>query len=93
MNTLRTWLAARTPVPPDALVLPIPEGPGDPAAQLTEAASTALARALAGTGERRGAYDLLAADGLLTYACERAAADPDPEAGLLRILERIGRES
>ena len=91
MTDLRAWLAGRTPAPPDALPLPVPDGPGDPTVRLTEAAAQALKRALAGAGERGGAYDLLAADGLLTYACERAASAPDPEAELLRILERIGR--
>lgn len=50
-----------------------------------------LERALAGDGERGGAYDLLAADALLTYACEWAASAPDPEAELLRLVARIGR--
>ena len=91
MTGLRSWLAGRTPPPPDVLPLPVPEGTGSPAARLTEAAAAALARALDGRGERGGAFDLLAADGLLTYACERAAESDEPEAELVDILERIGR--
>ena len=91
MSELGAWLAGRTPAPPDALPLPVRDGPGDPGARLIDAALAALDRALDGDGERKGAYDLLAADGLLTYACEHAAAAPDPDAELLRIVERVGR--
>jgi len=91
MSELRAWLAGRTPAPPDAFRLPLAEAEGDPRERLTDAAVAALDRALAGTGERGGAYDLLAADALLTYACEHAASALDPEAELLRILARIGR--
>ena len=90
MTDLRGWLAGRTPAPPDALPLPLPDGEGDAGKQLTDAAAAALDRALAGEGERRGAYDLLAADALITYACERAASVAHPEAELLRIVGRIG---
>jgi hypothetical protein len=89
LSDLRAWLAGRTPAPPDALPLPVPEGTGDPSEQLTGAALAALERALAGVGERKGAFDLLAADGLLTYACERAVSAADPEAELLAIVERV----
>ena len=93
MSELRDWLASCTPKPPDALTLPVGDDSGDLAATLADAGALALDRALAGQGERGGAYDLLAADGLLTYACERAAGEADPEADLLRILERVGRRS
>ena len=88
---MRAWLATRTPPPPDALPLALPDGDGEVGACLGEAAAAALGRALAGEGERAGAYDLLAADGLITYACEHAASTPDPEVELLRVLDRIGR--
>jgi hypothetical protein len=91
VTDLRDWLAGRVPAPPDALPLPVTHAAGDPAERLTEAAADALGHALAGEGERGGAYDLLAADALLTYACEHAAAAPDPEAELLRVLDRVGR--
>lgn len=41
---------------------------------------------------REGAFALLAADALLTRACEEAAQAADPEAQLLAILERLRRE-
>ena len=91
MSALPEWLASRTPTPPEALPLRVEEASEDPAVALAEAGALALERALSGQGERSGAYDLLAADGLLTYACESAAGGADPEADLLRILERVGR--
>ena len=91
MSDLEGWLAGRTPAPPDALPLTLPASSGDAETRLTEAAVAALGRALAGAGERRGAYDLLAADALLTYACEHAASAPDPEAALLRVLARMAQ--
>ena len=93
MSELRDWLASRTPTPPEALPLSVGDASGDLAATLADAGSLALERALNGHGERSGAYDLLAADGLITYACERAAGGADPEVDLLGILERVGRPS
>ena len=91
MSDVRGWLADRTPRPPDALELPVAPGQAPLADLLTEAGATALERALAGGGERGGAFDLLAADALITYACEAAASATDPEAELLGILERLAR--
>jgi hypothetical protein len=91
LSDVRAWLAGRSPRPPDALALSVPQGPGSVAERLTDAGVAALERALAEAGERRGAFELLAADALLTYACERAASSADPEAELLRILELLGR--
>ena len=92
MSDLRAWLAGRSPRPPDALPLPHPEGSGSIPERLADAGAAALERALAGEGERRGAYELLAADALLTYACEGAAEEAaDPEPALLGILERLRR--
>ena len=93
MSALRDWLASRTPAPPDALILPVEDASGDLTATLADAGALALTQALTGQGERSGAYDLLAADGLLTYACESAAGAVDPEVDLLQILERVGRRS
>jgi len=93
VSDVRAWLAGRSPRPPDALPLPIEEGSGSVTERLTDAGAAALERALAEQGERRGAFELLAADVLLTYACESASAAPDPEAELLRILERLARRS
>jgi hypothetical protein len=91
MSDVRAWLAGRTPRLPDALTLPVAPGHGELTDRLVDSAAAALERALAGTGERNGAFDLLAGDALLTYACEAAAAHPDPEAELLRVLERLAR--
>ena len=84
------WLAEREPAPPEALPLPRIEGGGAPVEALAEEGVRLLERALTGSGERRGAFDLLAADALLTYACEAAARCSDPEAALLGIVRRIG---
>ncbi len=90
MSRLRSWLATCIPTPPDALSLDVPDVSGDPVELLTDEGMRVLERALTGTGERRGAYDLLTADALLTYACEGAARVDDPEAALLGIIQRVG---
>lgn len=92
MTDLRSWLAGRTPPPPDALPLAAAGG-GEIGEALLEAGVTALERALAGGGERGGAFDLLAADAWLTYACEHAASAAKPEPVLLHIVERLGRRA
>ena len=92
MSGVRAWLAERDPRPPDAaLALPVEGGAGDVLENLITAGVAALERALAGQGERGGAFELLAGDALLTYACEWAAASPNPEEALRRILERVAR--
>jgi hypothetical protein len=53
----------------------------------------ALRDALAGVGERAGAFRLLAADAWVTYACERALEEADPATALRRILDGVGEES
>lgn len=68
-----------------------PEQAADGSAALA-AALRALAAALRPEGlERRGAFDLLAADALVTRACEAAAAEADPGAALEHVLERVAR--
>ena len=89
MSDLRDWMAGRSPLSSDVLPVVIPDGPGDPVGRLADAGIRALERALTGQGERRGAYELLTADALLTYACEAAAVTADPEAELLGLLERV----
>lgn len=75
----RAWLAGRTPAPPAALRARLDEALGSvddaagvPAA-LAEAALARLHDALALGDERAAAFELLAADALLTYAFEAAA--------------------
>lgn len=59
----------------------------EPVAALTEAALRALHRAMAAEGGARAAgFDLLVADGLVTYACEAAALAEDPASGLEKVL-------
>ena len=92
--TLRAWLAGRIP--------PVPRGFGpwmapsraDESATveaLASEAEEALARAADPQGRpRRGAFDLLRADGYLTYACERALEGDDPAARLSELVRRFG---
>ena len=83
--TLREWIAAREPAPPPALAARLQDllaeraGSGAAAAPeaCLEAAEVLLATLLgAGCTSRETALDLLAADALVTYAFEAAAADP-----------------
>ena len=85
------WLDARPPAPP--LVRSVMDEmleDGDPSApvpdRLANAALRALRRVVREPSQRSGANTLLAADALLTYACEAAA-----EAGLDE-LDRLTRE-
>jgi len=55
---------------------------------LMDAALAALVRALAPEGrERRGAFDLLVADALATWAAEAGLDEEDPEARLGEMVE------
>jgi hypothetical protein len=70
--------------------LPAEDGSGD---GVLDGAVKALHAALDRPGRNRdGAYALLAADALLTRACQEAARAGDPEAELVAILERLRRE-
>lgn len=85
------WLDERRPaMPPElrwAVNAALDRAPAAPAApvetQLAEAGLSALSRVAGAASERSTAAELLAADTLLTYACE-AAAESGPEA-----LERL----
>ena len=97
--TRRSWLDGRLTRPPEPLEVELRarlgevEGAGDPATVLQSAAEDALQRALGQPGRVRGAaFDLLAADALLTYACEVALEGDDPE-GDLDALVALGRRS
>jgi hypothetical protein len=69
------WLARREPVPPPALGAALHAATMDRPVphSLVAAALARLQRVLASSGDRTAAADLLAADALLTYACEAAA--------------------
>lgn len=86
------WLAMRRPPAPPTLVEPMTRGLVDSRAALPEhladAGRSLLERVLARpTGGRELALDLLAADALVTYACE-AQAEVDA-GGLVHVAERI----
>jgi hypothetical protein len=50
----------------------------------------ALGRALAPEGRpRKGAFDLLAADGFATWACEAALETDDPDAVLRELIQSL----
>ncbi len=107
-SELADWLGRREPRPPAEIrSLLAADLPGaDPApGELVEAALERLRRARREPAERSAAFELLAADAWLTYACEAAVdpatgseaaggegadwALPDPEASLGRILARV----
>jgi hypothetical protein len=70
--------------------LPDAELAGHEYDQLAEVGVAALARARSRPGRvRERAFDLLAADALISYACEAALEDEDPTAALGAILERV----
>ena len=86
MDPLAKWLAEREPAAPEALRRRF-EPLDAPGASISEAlanlAADHLAEALDRPGQNRAAaFYLLAADALLTYACEAAADQEDPEAAL-----------
>jgi hypothetical protein len=66
---------------------------GDAPAQvesLVGEARRAVRRAVEAEGRtRQGAFDLLAADGFATWACEAAIDGPDPEGALVGVLDAL----
>jgi hypothetical protein len=84
------WLNERLVEAPSALQASLAEwiGVASGAGDLADAGARALGRA-GGRSERSAAYDLLAADALITYAGERAADAPDPEATLRSVLQTL----
>lgn len=89
------WLDQRRPgMPPElrravdaALERSAPAGDGSVADRLADAGLGALSRVAGAPSERSTATELLAADALLTYACE-AAAESGPDA-LERLTARL----
>lgn len=92
-GTLAAWIADRQPPAPGHFGDHVrPEEPGAPAGveALVRETEAALARALEpGDRPRQGAFDLLAADGFATWACEAALEDDDPETILLGLARRF----
>lgn len=93
MPDLRPWLGARRPPAPADLAervrRSVTEHPADAdrVTALVRAASDPLDAARANPGRvRESAFQLLAADALVTYACEAALEADDPVASLGQIL-------
>ncbi len=89
MSDIRTWIAARQPAAPMDLRpwLHTDVESGSMTERITLLARTALDEARANPGRvRQSAFDLLAADALVTYACEAALDEADPSAALRTIL-------
>lgn len=93
MTDARTWMAGCEPVAPAHLLARLEVEPEDGAARheaLASAALAALDRARGAPGRvRESAFHLLAADALLTYACEAALGANAPDA----VLERLVKEA
>ena len=91
--TLEEWVAARHPaVPADFAEWANPRDGSAPAstAALVSEAKQALALAESPEGRPRGgAFDLLAADGFVTWACEAALEEPDVDEALQRVLDAL----
>jgi len=89
------WLRERRPPAPEALGAAVrgallEAGAGSPLEALDRASRARLGVALQRLGRvRESAFALLAADALVTYACEAALEEDDPGAALESLL-RIG---
>lgn len=81
MSDLLPWIRRRSPPAPEVLVAAISDSIArrEPVESLpralAEAGLAALATVAQGPGDRPSASGLLAADALLTYACEAAAEE------------------
>ena len=89
----RAYLDTRRPEPPEALArwlraFPLQGVP--PLEGIANAAMSSLDQARQAPGRVRGsAFHLLAADALLTYACESAMEEGDPDESLEGLLLRV----
>jgi hypothetical protein len=91
--TLGEWMDARVPpVPVPFRAWMVPEAPDGEVSvgALAREAEASLERAVQGeTRPRDGAFDLLAADGFLTYACEAALEAENPAEALDELIRRF----
>ncbi len=95
MNGIEHWLARRRPEPPDELADALRESlrevgkvEGATEDALGEAGLWRLEEARMRLGRvRESAFHLLAADALITYACEAALESDQPQDALFRILD------
>lgn len=92
-SSLEDWLESRIPGVPVQFrpyLLRAGEGGLDPLG-LAARGEAALRRALDRPGRvRSSAFDLLAADAFLTWACEAMAREADVGSGLQALLEGLG---
>ena len=101
MDSSIAWLAERTPPAPAELTawLKISSEELDPEVEvgslpkaLVNAGLRHLESAVARPGrDREAAHQLLAADALVTYACEAASEADDVEGALAEVLVRVSR--
>ena len=97
MDELRVWLAERKPQVPEELHrffhLEFSQNTSV-GESLQESVLHHLEEILKRLGrDREGALHLLAADALLTYACEAASSEEDTENVLVRLIERLHPDS
>ena len=93
-RSLLDWMRSQDPIAPEAFLRLLElQLQGTLRPELLDAliaeARSALGDALAGEGERQGAFRLLAADALLTWAAEAALDTEDPEAALRLVLQAV----
>ncbi len=99
MHSPTAWLAARTPPAPDELKawLKIPDDGADRDGGVASVPGRLVAGGLAHLDEavarpgrdREAAYQLLAADALITYGCEAASEATDMRGVLREVLVRV----
>ena len=99
MHSPTAWLAARTPPAPDELKawLKIPDDGADFDGGVASVSGCFVAGGLAHLDEavarpgrdREAAYQLLAADALITYSCEAASEAADVRDVLREVLVRV----
>ena len=87
------WIATRTPPAPEELKawLKIPDGGSDSMPESLLRGGVLHLEAAAGRPgrDREAAYQLLAADALITYGCEAASEVADVRAVLREVLVRV----
>jgi len=92
-STLGEWISGRTPPVPAAFAEQVTPERADAegtSESLLRETRVALTRALAcESGDRQGAFALLAADAFATWAAEAALETADPEGELLRLVHAL----
>lgn len=92
--TVDDWITTRVPPVPSGfrpwLAQALPEAPESQEA-LASQTRTLLDRASAGQGERGGAFDLLVADALATWAAEATLAHEDAPVRLEELVRALAR--